>query len=224
MPTLEEKQVYFHQYWQGQPDAKTDPRSFQRAGMVHRLLSKESGKLFDLGCGRGVILDYFAGLGFEVTGSDISPEIITMVTQKGHRAMILDIERDEPYEKYDVILCLEVLQQLYYPRRALKRLKDALNDDGEMVISVPNEFHIVSRLKILLGRSHLGHFDHSHVRLFAPSRDRELFEKINLTVVGRRYVPIIPPTWKILTKLFMPLTQLFPSLLAIASIYKLRRL
>lgn len=224
MPTLEEKQTFFDQYWREQPDAKTDPRSLQRAGIVHRLLSKESGRLFDLGCGRGLILDYFARLGYDVVGSDVSPDIITMVSQKGHRAMILDIERDEPYEKYDIILCLEVLQQLYYPQRALKRLKYALEDDGEMVISVPNEFHIVSRLKILFGKSHLGHFGHSHVRLFSPSRDRQLFEKTNLIVADRKFVPIIPPRWKLMTKLFMPLAQMFPSLFAISSIYRLRKL
>lgn len=224
MPTLEEKQIYFDQYWHEQPDAKTDPRSMQRAGMVHRMLTKESGRLFDLGCGRGLILDYFARLGYDVVGSDVSPQIVTAVSQKGHRAMILDIERDEPYEKYDIILCLEVLQQLYYPLRALKRLKDALEDDGELVISVPNEFHIISRLKILFGASNLGHFTHSHVRLFAPSRDKLLFEKTNLIITDRKYVPIISPRRKLLTKLFIPLAKVFPSLFAISSIYKLRKL
>ena len=223
MPTLEEKQVYFDQYWQLQSEDKTDPRSLQRAGIVHGLLSKESGRLFDVGCGRGVILDYFAGLGYEVTGTDVSPDAITMVTQKGHRAIILDIERDESNEKYDIVFCLEVFPQLFYPLKVLKRLKDAMEDDGEMIVSVPNEFHIVSRLKLLFNKSHICSLDHSHVKLYTPPRDRVLFARSNLKIVAARYVPIVPPRWKILSKLFMPLAQIFPSLFAISSIYKLRK-
>lgn len=224
VPTLEEKQIYFDEYWRSQPDSETDPRALQRAHLAYRLLSGKAGRLLDLGCGRGVALDYFESLGYEVTGADVSREIITMISRNGIRAQILDIERDEPYEKYDIILCLEVLQQLYYPVRALKRLKDALEDDGEMIVAVPNEFNIFARLKILLGLSMPGNYDHSHIRLFTPRRDKELFEKVNLEIAGRIYVPPISPGWKFLTRLLMPLTRIFPSLLAASSIYKLRKL
>lgn len=224
MPTVEEKKAYFDQYWREQPETKTDPRSVQRAEYVYQLVSKQSGRLLDMGCGRGLILDYFAALGFGVTGADISPDAVTLVSEKGHAAFILDIERDEPEGKYDIILCLELLQQCYYPMRALKRLKDALEYDGEMIVSVPNEFHIVSRLKILFGQSHLGHFHHSHIRLFSPPRDELLFRKMNLRIVRRLYVPIVPPKWKLLTRLFGPLVRMIPSLFAISSIYKLRKL
>jgi 2-polyprenyl-3-methyl-5-hydroxy-6-metoxy-1,4-benzoquinol methylase len=223
MPTVEEKKAYFDQYWRDQPELKADPRSMQRAEYVYRLMHKESGKLLDVGCGRGLILDYFANLGYQVVGTDISPDAITMVSQKGHKAFLLDVDRDEPDGKYDIILCLEVLQQLYYPLRALKRLKDALEPSGELIVSLPNEFHIVSRLRILFGRSHLGHFNHSHIRLFSPDRDLYLFERLNLKVVESAFVPVIPPRWKLLTGLFKPLARRFPALFAISSIYRLRK-
>ncbi|UCD94229.1 MAG: class I SAM-dependent methyltransferase [Candidatus Zixiibacteriota bacterium] len=223
MPTVEEKKAYFDQYWRDQPESKADPRSIQRAEYVHKLVQKTSGRLLDVGCGRGVILDYFAQLGYEVAGTDISPDAVTMVSENGHKAFLLDIERDEPEGKYDIILCLEVLQQVYYPLRALKRLKDALEYDGELIVSLPNEFHIVSRLKILFGRTHVGHFNHSHIRLFSPERDLYLFERLNLRVAERAYIPVVPPRWKSLTALFRPLARMFPALFAIASVYCLRK-
>ncbi len=180
--------------------------------------------MFDVGWGRGVILDYFGARGFDVTGVDSSPDAIDMVKQKGYDAYVLDLEQEKITDKYDVILCLEVLQQLYTPVAVLDKLISALNEGGKLVVSVPNEFHFISRLKLLMGRSHLGHFDHSHIRLFSPSRDIELFEKANLKITGNKYVSIVPPKWKMLSKIFEPLAQMCPSLFAISSIYALKKI
>ena len=224
MPTVEEKKAEFDQYWREQPQMRADPRSIQRASIISRILRRRFGRMLDIGCGRGLTMDYFTSLGYDVTGADISPDMVTKASEKGHKAFITDIERDQPEGKYEIILCLEVLQQLYYPVRALKRIKDALEDDGELVVSLPNEFHIVSRLKLLFGKSHLGHYSHSHIRLFSPDRDESLFERVNLRIVDRVYVPIVPPRWRFLSRLFSRLMQKYPSLFAISSIYNLRKL
>jgi len=182
MRTTDEKKVYFDNYWREQPEIKVDPRSVQRADYVQSLMQNKGGSLLDVGCGRGLILDYFAKLRFNVTGIDISPDMIELVKTKGYKAFVLDLERDEINEKYDMVLCLEVLQQLYDTELVLNKLRAALNDEGELIVSVPNEFHIVSRMKLFLGKSHLGHFEHSHIRLFSPARDKLLFEKTNLRI------------------------------------------
>ena len=223
MPILEEKKTYFDNYWREQSTEIADPRGRQRAMAVLSLLDKKSGRLLDVGCGRGIALDFFAYRGFDVTGVDISPEAVNMVKKKGHQAYIIDLERDEIPGKYDFVLCLEVLQQLYDPSKLLNKLKSSLAPNGEMLVSLPNEFHIVSRLRILFGLSHLGDFRHSHIRMFTPSRDRTLFKSADLNIVREICIPIIPPKWKILSTIFKPLTQIFPSLLAISSIYRLKK-
>ncbi len=223
MQTVEKKKIYFDNYWKQQPESRVDPRSLQRAKAVDRLLQKRSGCLLDVGCGRGLILDYFAGRGYDVTGVDISPEAVEMVRQNGHKVQVLDLEQEEISEKYDVILCLEVLQQLHDPVAVLGKLVSALHENGELVVSMPNEFHIISRLKLLFGRSHLGDFSHSHIRLFFPSRDKKLFENANLKIINKLYVPIAPPKWKTISMIFRPLAQMCPSLLAISSIYTLEK-
>lgn len=223
MQSTIEKKGYFDNYWREQPEAKVDPRSLQRADYVQRLMQNKSGSLLDVGCGRGLISDYFEKLRFNVTGVDISPDMVELVKENGHKAFVLDLERDEINEGYDMILCLEVLQQLYNPELVLNKLKAALNDEGELIVSVPNEFHIVSRLKLFIGKSHLGDFKHSHIRLFSPARDKLLFEKTDLRIQKRMYVPIVPPKWKVLSAIFKPLVQICPSLFAISSIYTLRK-
>lgn len=223
MSVLEEKKTYFDNYWRELSTEIADPRAYQRANAVLSLLDKSNGRLLDVGCGRGVVLDFFADRGFDVAGVDISPHAVDIIKKKGHQAHIIDLEHDEISGKYDIILCLEVVQQLYDPPKLLNKLKLSLSPNGEMIVSMPNEFHIVSRLRILFGLSHLGDFHHSHIRIFAPSRDRILFESTDLDIVGKIYIPIIPPKWKILSAIFKPLTQICPSLLAISSIYRLKK-
>jgi 2-polyprenyl-3-methyl-5-hydroxy-6-metoxy-1,4-benzoquinol methylase len=223
MPALEEKKTYFDEYWLAQSEAKTDPRSRQRAEYVMELLQKESGRLLDVGCGRGLIMDYFAGRGFEVSGIDISPMAVHAAREKGYEAHLLDIEQEELDGRYDIILCLEVLQQLHDPVKALTRLMTIVEDGGELIVSLPNEFHIVSRIKLLFGMSHIGDYRHSHIRLFSPARCEDLFREAGLEIIDRRFVSIIPPRWKSLSMIFRNLIRLWPSFLALSLIYSLKK-
>jgi 2-polyprenyl-3-methyl-5-hydroxy-6-metoxy-1,4-benzoquinol methylase len=223
IPELADKKIYFDQYWREQPAAIADPRAVQRAEIVYHLLNRSEGRLLDLGCGRGAALGYFARLGFDVIGADISPEMIVFNETRGHKAIFLDLEKDDMPTGFDIVLCLEVLQQLYDPAAFIDRIKNSLSDSSVLAVSFPNEFHIVSRLRLLFGRSHLGHFEHSHIRLFSPGRGRELLQKTGWNILRTWHIPIIPPKWKFLSALFSPLAQFCPSLFALSSIYILRK-
>ncbi|SYZ74167.1 Methyltransferase type 12 [Candidatus Zixiibacteriota bacterium] len=223
MPMLDDRRTYFDTYWQRQPVDVADPRAVQRAGIIYRLLEGKRGKMLDAGCGRGLALDYFAERDYDVTGADISPDAVRLVEQKGHRGFVLDLERETIDGKYNIVLCLEVLQQLFDPEKVLRKLFEVVADDGLLVVSLPNEFHIVSRLRILLGISHLGHFEHSHLHLFSPARNRELLSDPEYVIASQKHIPIIPPRLKILSALFMPLVQWLPSLFALSSIYLVRK-
>jgi 2-polyprenyl-3-methyl-5-hydroxy-6-metoxy-1,4-benzoquinol methylase len=50
------------------------------------------------------------------------------------------------------MICLEVLQLIVDTLQVLKNLKSALKEDGEIILSLPNEFHIRQSVKILFGR------------------------------------------------------------------------
>jgi 2-polyprenyl-6-hydroxyphenyl methylase/3-demethylubiquinone-9 3-methyltransferase len=220
MPAFDEKKAYFDEYWREQPTETADPRAIERAAEVERMIENKGGDLLDVGCGRGLALDYFAERGFKTTGVDISPEAIRLIEQKGHRGYLLDLENVNLSGKYDIIVCLEVLQQVFNPKAVLSKIISALKDGGELFISLPNEFHVISRIKALFGISHLGDFHHSHIRLFSPKRNMTLFKEAGLRIEKTAHIPIVPPKWKILSALCQPLANIFPSLLAISSIYK----
>jgi len=221
---LESKKEYFNRYWRTRDLYSADARSNQRAQYVLDLLGElQGGKALDVGCGRGLIMDRLQDAGFDVCGCDLSNETINRLASEGRDVFLCDIERDDIPGKYDIVLCLEVLQQVFDPMQVVEKMKSALTENGRLIISVPNELHLLSRLKLLVGRSHLGHFEESHIRLFAPRRAAQLFERTGLETEKVISVPVVPPRMKKLTGIGRFLAGANPNLFSLSQIYRLRK-
>jgi 2-polyprenyl-3-methyl-5-hydroxy-6-metoxy-1,4-benzoquinol methylase len=219
----EEKKEYFNRYWQTRDIPTADARSCQRAELVASLLGDSgSGKILDVGCGRGLVLKYLSGRGYDIEGCDLASDSIALLKDEGFEVFLFDIEQDELPGKYNGIICLEVLQQVFDPLAALRRFTNALHEDSCLIISVPNELHLWMRLRLLFGKSHLGHFDESHIRLFTPDRARELFHLAGLKIERVVPVSIIPPDLNFLRQLGKVLARAIPSLFSLSQIYRLK--
>lgn len=220
---VEQKKQYFNQYWQTRDITSADVRSVQRAVVIESLLSADKGeKIIDVGCGRGIVLRHLSSKGFRVCGCDISSDTVWELTQRDYEVFLCDLEKDSLPGKYDVILCLEVLQQVFDPVEIIRKFKQSLYRNGRLIISVPNEFHLLSRLKLILGKSHLGHFEESHIRLFNPKRARELFESCGLEIEDIISISVIPPGIKALQSTGNILACRMPGLFSLSQIYKLK--
>ncbi len=220
---IEDKKTYFNNYWRTRDLPSADARSRQRAAYVQALMGeRQSGEVLDVGCGRGLVMSFLAGQGYNVGGCDLASEAIATMQNEGYEVFLFDIEQDDLPQKYDVILCLEVLQQLFDPVAALEKLSRFLKDDGFLIVSVPNEFHLWSRLQIVRGKSHLGHFEESHLRLFNPHRARQMFEQAGLSIDKSIPVSILPPTLRTLNWAGKIMAGLLPSLFSLSQIYRLR--
>jgi 2-polyprenyl-3-methyl-5-hydroxy-6-metoxy-1,4-benzoquinol methylase len=218
-----EKKKYFNRYWQTRDIPSADARSWERAEYLLSLMdTPESGEVLDVGCGRGEVMSQLARNGYNVAGCDLATDTIASLQSDGLNAFVFDIEGDELPQTYNAILCLEVLQQLFDPEAALRKFCRALNKNGHLIISVPNEFHLLSRLRLLFGKSHLGHFEESHIRLFSPRRARQLFERVGLQIEKVISVPVIPPRMKALNWLGKIPAAMFPGLFSLSQIYKLK--
>jgi 2-polyprenyl-3-methyl-5-hydroxy-6-metoxy-1,4-benzoquinol methylase len=218
-----QKQVYFNHYWQTRDLPSADARSRQRAALVQSLLPMPQGnKLLEVGCGRGEVIRFLTAQGYHIEGCDIASETVSKLKADGFEVFLCDLEQDPIPGRFDVILCLEVLQQLFDPTAALQRLAACLNPGGRLIVSVPNEFHLQSRLKLLTGKSHLGHFDQSHIRLFTPQRARELFERAGLTVEVSIPVSAFPPGLKFMKLPGQILANSLPGLFSLSQIYRLK--
>lgn len=216
-------------FWSSEDRERASARSRGRAGLALRLLERASirgGRLLDLGCGPGWVLEAFRSAGFEVLGVDSSREAVRLAREKGLPAEVLDVERDELPSGYSLISAFEVLEHLRDPLEVLGRMVRALEPGGALLVSLPNEFHLPRRLSILFGkpaaaghREFGGHRD-PHLRLFTPKAAESLFLEAGLEVLDRAFSGLLPPRW-IFQGISGGLAALRPSLFSISGVYLL---
>ncbi|MCI0597403.1 MAG: methyltransferase domain-containing protein [candidate division Zixibacteria bacterium] len=186
--------VFFDRFWKKQEPERVDKRTLQRWKFVGANLGLLPGKrILDVGAGRGLIARMLAEEGFEVSACDVSSDSVQLLRQQGLVSFVFDLEEDELEQKYDAVFCMEVLQYLRYPEKTVSKLKAALNPDGILVISVPNEFHMLRRLGILFGRTSWAGITTPHLRLFDRKTAVALFRPCGLKTVRMIPVTLCPP-------------------------------
>lgn len=101
------------------------------------------GTVLDVGCGNGVISRALGKEGFRVRGIDVSEKTIETARQQSTlpnvqfdcvSAEALTLEQ----EKYDAIVCSEVLEHLDNPSNLLESLYKTLKTHGVLIVTVPN--------------------------------------------------------------------------------------
>ncbi|MSZ67501.1 MAG: methyltransferase domain-containing protein [Actinobacteria bacterium] len=126
-------------------------------------------RVLDLGCADGQLSEVAALLGHEVTAVDIEsgPKSSTQIKFFQH-----DLENDLPIsltEKFDVVLCADILEHLRKPDVMLFKLLPRLSSRGIILVSIPNFGHWYPRIRTLLGRFDYdarGILDQTHLRFF----------------------------------------------------------
>lgn len=148
--------------------------------------------LLDAGCGEGHALTWLAdALPPRVTGFDQNPQAVAWC-QSLHPAGDFSVQTiyELPYAKdaFDVVLCMEVLEHLKHPARALAEL--ARVSSSHLIITVPNEpwFQLgnFARGKYLSSwGNHPEHIQHWGVRSFPKFlQDRGLLHQVQVQAAG----------------------------------------
>lgn len=215
--------VFFDRFWKKQEPERVDRRTRQRGRFIEANLDLLAGKkILDVGAGRGLTARLLSGKGFEVSACDVSSDSVRWLRQQGLAGFVFDLEEDELEQKYDTIFCLEVLQYLRYPEKGVSKLKAALNPGGVLVISVPNEFHLLRRLGILFGRTGWAGIATPHLRLFDRNTALALFRQCGLQNIRMIPVTLCPPG-RLGEGFAQILTRWFPDWFSLSLIFYLRK-
>jgi predicted SAM-dependent methyltransferase len=101
--------------------------------------------IYDMGCGEGALVKEFRLAGYNIQGMDIN-YASEFVTQRNF------LESQLPAQSVDLILCLDVLEHLFFPdqEKAIAEFERILKPGGYAMISVPNLAHFASRLSFLV--------------------------------------------------------------------------
>ena len=101
--------------------------------------------ILDVGCGNGLMSMQLGTLGYFIKGIDISEKAILKANENNYLPNVsfevIDAEMlAGKNEKYDFIICSEVLEHLYEPDLMVSTIKQILKKDGKLIVTVPNGF------------------------------------------------------------------------------------
>lgn len=105
--------------------------------------------MLDFGCGEGFALDFFQKRGWDVLGLDYSnfgctrfnPHLLDKVIKGDVYEKATELIRDKI--RFDVVWLKHVLEHVPDPLEALYICNQLTNDDGVLMIEVPNDFSVV---------------------------------------------------------------------------------
>lgn len=108
---------------------------------VESMLDKFSNNLIlDVGCGCGSMLNILKKYG-QVTGMDYSDEALNYSSSLFDGELFqIDLGRTvipDLCGKYDIVLCLDVLEHVRNDKRAISNLKKMLDQKGHLIVTVP---------------------------------------------------------------------------------------
>lgn len=137
----------------------------------------KSGRILDVGCATGLFLDQAMQAGYETFGVELSPKNAALARDKGHDVFLGSLEKfsmDRPLERFDLIVCLDVIEHIEKPAAFMKLISQCLSPKGVLVMSTPNYSGPISKV---LGRrdvfltppEHLNFFTFSGLQTLACS-------------------------------------------------------
>ena len=97
-----------------------------------------SGRLLDVGLGRGDLASEFARAGWDAHGLDMSPEAVEVARRRGIDARVGTLDAPPwPPASFDLLVLSHVLEHVADPVRALRHAHELLRPGGTAIIAVP---------------------------------------------------------------------------------------
>ena len=176
--------------------------------IVSRVLSdwpaaKGDRRLFELGCGNGSFANQIAKMGFDVTGIDGSEQGIRYANQYfPHLRLELGSAYDDlatRYGRFPVVVSLEVVEHVYFPRKFAATLFSLVEKDGIAIVSTPYHGYWKNVALAVSGKldSHFtALWDYGHIKFWSFRTLRALREEAGFVDVVFKRAGRIPPLAK----------------------------
>lgn len=153
-------------------------------------------KVLDVGCAAGYLGKYLVQQKqCEVWGIESDPDAFQAAQQNNYKFLLnksVEAALSDPSlagQKFDFILLGDVLEHLLYPGQVLQLLKTFINENGRLLVSLPNVAHYSVRLSLLRGKWDMadsGIMDRTHIHFYTLKTATELLEQQGWIVEAAR--------------------------------------
>lgn len=149
----------------------------------------KKGTLIDVGCGMGAFCrranSSFDG-NLSVTGIDFSPQEIKICNKlsRGEKYFVGSVYDIPTQEKYDNVVCSEVLEHLTDLDKAMEELKRIVKPDGVIIITVPLNEEVNKEESEKGNREHIRTLNEESFKKYFKHLAFDYFRS-NLIVVGK---------------------------------------
>ncbi len=156
--------------------------------------------VLDVGCGVGLNGLAAKRKGARVTGIEIVEATRTRAQKRLDEVLSIDITSDEAVREglsgrtFDLLLFADVLEHVPDPVGVLKRLLPYLDDDGQILVSLPNVAAWPVRLNLMRGKFNYtksGILDDTHLRFFTRETGQRMLEEAGLEVLRTEQNPMV---------------------------------
>ncbi|MCC3404116.1 MAG: class I SAM-dependent methyltransferase [Microcoleus sp. PH2017_10_PVI_O_A] len=161
-------------------------------------------RVLDLGCGNGSLSHVIAEHGCEVVGVDTSAPGIAISRQSFPecqfiQADIYELPDTDMLNSFDVVLALEVIEHLLYPKELAKNAKLCLKPGGVLIIYTPYHGYLKNLILAVLGKLDK-HFavlwDNGHIKIFSLNTLTQLLTAEGYTDIDFKFAGRCPYLWK----------------------------
>lgn len=127
---------------------KTQEKEFRfSARELLDLIPLKHGKILDVGCGIGWVVDEAINRGFQAVGIDSCREYV----EEGKKKLKVDLrvsplEKFRGREKYDIVILKHVLEHIIDPKKFLTKVSTLLTARGYLIVSCPNINSLMARI------------------------------------------------------------------------------
>jgi 2-polyprenyl-6-hydroxyphenyl methylase/3-demethylubiquinone-9 3-methyltransferase len=134
-----------HRWWEADGEMRMLHRmNPARMDFIASAIDLGGTRILDIGCGAGILTEALAKLAAQVVGIDLATEALAVARlhaiESGVRnvdyrvASVESIAREAP-ESFDVVTCMEMLEHVPDPARAISACANIVNQDGDVFFS-----------------------------------------------------------------------------------------
>jgi len=181
--------------------------AYSSHSVILRLAGEGGGRrLLDVGAAHGYLAAALRMQGFRVTGIEADSVLGEEAAKHCDEFLLLDLDGPLPAfaQPFDLMVFGDVLEHLKDPAAVLRTFTGSLQEDGAVIISLPNVANLYVRLNLLFGRFEYqdrGLLDRTHLRFFTRKSFRQFLHEAGLEIETLTATPIplplvVPPRYQ----------------------------